>query len=209
MEQTDQEAVGDVIAAMRRESSLRTRQLLLIAGVLPCLMIATSFPFFLSDLVFSIGAPLTHVFHAGMLYAALFLVFFVISKALARRRVWASGKAPSVGSTVPRIVNEIAAKLGVSVEVQPFGGTRGGEMEAVEIDGRRIVRVGTSRLREAKSAPQDFRFVVAHELTHLAAGDPRTDRIVSCAYATAATFMLVSFCSVLWEIADGLAKSLR
>lgn len=198
------EEIRTTIAKMRQESWLRTALILLILIFIPSLFFATSFPFFLSDLIIPIGPPLTHVFHALFLFVLLFSVLIILSEGRDRRALWPPGKAPNVGPTVKKIVAELSAQMGVTAEVQPFGGLKGGEIESVLVGRRRVVRIGTNRLRESISEPQNFRFAVAHELTHLTSLDPRTNRIIGCAYITGAAFMAATFCSVLWEIGEGL-----
>jgi len=101
------------------------------------------------------------------------------------------------------MVAELAGRMGIEVEAQLFGGMTGGEVEAVMIGSRKIVRIPASRLREAKTNPQAFRFVMAHEMTHLASGDPRLDRWIGCAYVVWAVAMLASIGSVFWAVGEG------
>jgi Peptidase family M48 len=197
-------AATTTIEAMRRESQSRTILLITILFVFASLMIGTSFPFELSDLILPIGPPLTHVFHASLFLASAFGVLMAFRTEVARRTVWPVGRGPSLGTTVPNMITELAGRMRVEVEAQLFGGMKGGEVEAVIIGSRKIIRIPASRLREAKTNPRAFQFVIAHELTHLASGDPRWDRWIGCAYAIWAVAMLASIGSVFWAVGKGI-----
>lgn len=200
------DAVALSLAKMRRESKLRTVLLVLVLCAIPTLLVGSAYAFELSDLLFPLGAPLGHVAHALLIYLGLLAALIIGSEHFAARTVGRPGEAPPVGATVSRIVYELSGRMGISVETQAFGG---GEIEAVQAYRRRIVRIGVARLRESIFAPQDFRFVVAHELTHLASNDARTDRIVRSAYLAGALFLLAAFSRVLWAIGQGISVAWR
>lgn len=198
------DAAATVIGAMRRESQLRTFLLITIVYVFASLMIGSSFPFELSDLILPIGPPFSNIFHASLFLAAAFGAVLAFQTEVTRRIVWPVGKGPSLGSTVPKMIEELALQARVEVEAQLFGGMKGGEVESVIIGSRQIIRIPASRLREARTSPQAFRFVVAHELTHLAAGDPRRDRWIRCAYGIWALAMLAVIGNVFWAVGKGV-----
>lgn len=201
-----EDTVASSLAEMRQESQLRTVLLVLVLCIIPTLLVGTAYPFELSDLLLPLGAPLGHVANALLIYLGLLAALIVGSEQFSTHTVGRPGQAPPVGATVSRIVCELAWRMGISVETQAFGGS---EIEAVQTYRRRIVRIGASRLRESIVAPQDFRFVVAHELTHLASNDARTDRIVRSAYLAGALFMLAAFSRVLWAIGQGISVTWR
>ncbi|MEF7612643.1 M48 family metalloprotease [Aquincola sp. MAHUQ-54] len=200
------DAVALSLAKMRQESKLRSALLVLVLCAVPTLLVGSAYPFELSDLLFPLGAPLGHVAHAFLIYLGLLAALIIGSEQFAARTVGRPGEAPPVGATVSRIVDELSRRMGISVETQAFGG---GEIEAVQAYRRRIVRIGVARLRESIFAPQDFSFVVAHELTHLASNDARTDRIVRSAYLAGSLFLLAAFARVLWAIGEGIAVTWR
>jgi Zn-dependent protease with chaperone function len=207
MDRLDALTATDVISAMRLESRLRTGLLMLIVAILPSAWFASAFPDQLSDLLLPIGPPLTHVANALLVFIGMFALMLVTTRELDRRKVWPPGKAPSLGTTVPRLVEQLAGALGIAVEVQSYGGLTEGEIESVIIGSRNIIRIATSRLRQSKTNPDAFRYIVAHELIHLAAGDPRTDRRIMCCYSVGAFFMLVGFGGVLWSVGGVVATS--
>jgi len=200
-------AASDIISAMRLESRLRTGLLTLIIAIIPSSWLASAFPEQLSDLVLPLGPPLTHVINSLLIFAALCSALLITRIELDRRGVWPPGKAPSLGTTIPQMVDQLTKSLSIKAEVQPYGGPAEGEIESVILGRRNIVRVATSRLRESKSNPEAFRYILAHELVHLAAGDPATDRRIICAYSTGALFMLLGFCSVLWRVGSVISTS--
>ncbi len=197
-------AATAAVGAMRRELQSRTVLLITILFVFASLTVASSFAFELTDLILPIGPPLTNVFHASVLLATAFVALVTIRAEAARRTVGPSGKGPSLGATVSDVVAELAGRIGIDVEARLFGGRTEGEIEAVMIGSRRIVRIPASRLRESKTNPQAFRFLIAHEMTHLASGDPRLDRWIGCAYVVWAVAMLASIGRVFWSVGDGV-----
>ncbi|NBJ10935.1 M48 family metalloprotease [Microvirga sp. SYSU G3D207] len=198
-----------IAAVMRRESRLRTWLLLLIVSVVPSLLVGTSFPFTLTDLLLPLGPPLSHMAHAGLLFAGTFCILLIMAAELTRRKVRVPESSPGVGPTVSHVLQDLARRVGIEAEAQPFGGLRSRGIEAVAVGRRRIVRIATARLREVNTHPEAFRFTLAHELAHLAAGDPRADRWIACAYLAASVFMLVTFGSVLWEVGSTAATAWR
>jgi Zn-dependent protease with chaperone function len=200
-------AAAATISAMRQESLFRTGLLILILCIIPSL-IASAFPGELSDLILPLGPPLTHVINAVVLFAAVFGVMLAAKIELDRRSLWPRGGGPNIGPTVPGMVEQLAQKLGMDVEVEPFGGPTDGEIESVMVGRRKVIRIATTQLREAKRNPDGFRYILAHELTHLAAGDPRTDQRITCAYSIGALFMLAAFAGVMWNVGGVIVTSI-
>ncbi|MFG1384339.1 M48 family metalloprotease [Xanthobacter versatilis] len=209
MSQADAPSTAAITSVMRRESRLRTLLLLLVMSVTPSLLVGTSFPFVLTDLWLPLGPPFSHITHAGLLFAGTFAVLLVVSGAVVRWRVSRPGLGVGMGPTVPGILEDLARRVGIEVEVQAFGGPKALGIESVAIGRRRIVRIAIPRLREAKTQPEAFRFTLAHELAHLAGGDPRTDRWIACAYLTALAFFLMTFGNVLWVAGTNAAAMWR
>lgn len=195
------------IAAMREEALLRTLLVIVIAAVIPSMMVGSVFPAELSDVMLSIGPPISHLVHASIAFVAVLITAVLVSISITRMFVGPARPVQSLGPTISRMVEELGRLTGVTPEVQVTGGVRGGEIEAVMIGRRRIIRIAANRLPDAKINPDGFRFTMVHELTHLATGDPRTDRWIGCTYMVACIFMLTAFGGILWYTANAIAAA--
>ena len=194
---------------MRQESQLRTALVLLLASVIPCMVVGSTFAWELSDLILPLGPPLTQFFHAGMLFIACFAASRGIGHLLSYRTLRRYTVSAPVGTTIPRMVDELSSRLGLQADVRVAGGIRGGVMASTIAGRRRIILIPAARLTEAKTKPAEFRFRLAHELTHLATNDPRTDRWIASIYIVAALFVLAALCRVLWNVAEGVFLTSR
>lgn len=205
---------------MRQESLLRTLLVLLLSSIIPSMLLASSYADLLADLVVPLGAPFTHIFHA----MALFVVAMGLAIGLSSLWTWGAvarlSKNVPVGPTVGAIVDELATRFAVRPEIRVAGGVRGIDMTSLVSAGRPMVLLPASRLIEAKTDPAAFRFRLAHEFTHLAANDYRSDVWITSAYLVGAIFMMSAFAQVLWNVigavivgggfgADGIWFTLR
>lgn len=187
---------------MRNEARRRTRLLLVLNGSIPPMALASAWPDLLGD-VLPIGGPVPHFARTLLIYGVL-TATCVLGLSIRTRQILSRGRLAN--AHVAGIVSELASKAGVVVEAQSYGARTAAEIEAAMVGRRKVVRIGTARLRDSVSDPARFRFLIAHELVHLAAGDPATDRVVRATSAVAALFMVVAIGSVLKATATNLAE---
>lgn len=189
---------------MRQESLLRTLLVLLLASIIPSMLLASSYADHLADLVIAFGPPFTHIFHAMALFIVAISGVIGLSSLLTWRAVGRFSKNVPVGPTVGAMVDEFAARFAVRPEIRIAGGVRAADMTSLVSAGRPTVLMPASRLIEAKTDPAVFRFRLAHEFTHLAANDYRSDVWINSAYLVGAIFMVSAFGRVLWNVFEGL-----
>lgn len=185
------------IRAMRAEAIGRAALLCLVASIIPSLILASTWPDHLHDLIVPLGAPVSHILHAVMVYAAL-LGALLAAAALRDRRVAATGRR--VSKPVAAVAEELGQSTGVTTDVRGYGGLLENGIEAASAGFRRIIWIGTLRERQCVVDPSRFRFAFAHELAHIASGDPVTERIVGTAYLTGALFIVAGIGRVILAV---------
>jgi hypothetical protein len=76
----------------------------------------------------------------------------------------------------------------------------------MKIKGHEVVGIGRGALPLIKREPTGFRYRIAHEYAHLAAGDPNREQWLSVVYATTILFLLISYGSALSNTFSVLAS---
>lgn len=193
-----------VIEALRAESRYRTWFATLVVTTIAVVYLGGTFPFLLDRL--PALNPVGHIVAALILFAiSLAVVGAMISAAMEIRRR-SSDLAPLRTASVRRMLRELNQIFGTGVVAVAFGGIQDRRILAMRIKGHQVVGIGRGALPLIKRQPGGFRYRLAHEYVHLAAGDPSREQWLSVVYSTAMLFLLISYGSTLSNAFSVLAS---
>ena len=190
---------------MRDEALRRAILLCLISLIVPSLVLGSSWTVELYDLVLPLGPPASALLHAMGLLTILTLGVVGIGEYRATRLLRRGRPIPAQTSAV---VADLAVQANVDAEAVSFGKLDEEGIEAVVAGRSRVIRIGTLWVRSSILEPARFRFAIAHEIAHLASGDPRAERIVNAAFLIGGLAMMAAIGRIIAYVGgDTLALS--
>lgn len=190
---------------MRHEALRRAILLSLISLIVPSLVLGSSWTAELYDLILPLGPPGSALLHAMGLLTILTLGVVCIGEYRATRLLRKGRPIPAQALTV---VADLAAQAGVNADAIGFGKLDEEGIEAVVAGRSRVIRIGTLWVRSSILEPARFRFAIAHEIAHLASGDPRAERIVNAAVLIGGLAMMAAVGRIIAYVGgDTLALS--
>ncbi|MBX4899825.1 M48 family metalloprotease [Rhizobium bangladeshense] len=190
---------------MRDEALRRAILLCLISLIVPSLVLGSSWTGELYDLVVPLGPPGSALLHAMGLLTILTLGIVCVGEYRATRLLRKGRPIPAQTSTV---VADLAAQAGIHADAVGFGRLDEEGIEAVVAGRSRVIRIGTLWVRSSVLEPIRFRFAIAHEIAHLASGDPRAERIVNAALLIGSLAMMAAIGRIIAYVGgDTLALS--
>ncbi|WSH67972.1 M48 family metalloprotease (plasmid) [Rhizobium ruizarguesonis] len=156
---------------------------------MPSLVLGSSWTAELYDLVLPLGPPGSALLHAMGLLTILTLGVVCIGEYRAARLLRKGRPIPAQTSAV---VADLAAQANVDAKAVGFGKLDEEGIEAVVAGCSNVIRIGTLWVRSSILEPARFRFAIAHEIAHLASGDPRAERIVNAAFLIGGLAMMAA-----------------
>lgn len=186
-----------MLKRLRRENALRSWSASLLCVVIAVMYFgATINPLFRDTWIEATSANY-HLIVAALAYALLFSLLYVVGKCISVRKFKRLAPRRIRSSLIVKASKQLSQKLGIKPLLFSFGNFEEKRIVATSIGSKSIVLIGAGVLPLAATAPGDFAFRLAHEMTHLAANDYRADRIVRTHYICFAVFIGISLADAL------------
>jgi Peptidase family M48 len=195
------------IQALRSEGRLRAWYVTILAGTIAVLYLSNSFPAQFD--LFPWAKQASNVVTGTI----LFLICLVVIAGL--ERIWTAYRRSVAefsvlrSPTVRRLLRELNGAVGIQASAVAMGSNDAGNISSLRLRRHLVVAIGRGALPRIVRDPQVFRYRIAHEYAHLAAGDPDKDRWVAVVYGTALIFLGASYGSALYNQVDTVASLWR
>lgn len=188
-----------MLKRLRRENALRSWSVSLLCVVIAVMYFGTTINPLFRDTWIEATSANYHLIVAALAYGLLFSLLYVVGKFISVRKFERLAPRRIRSPLIVEASKQLSRKLGIKPLLFSFGNFEEKRILATSIRSKSIVLIGAGVLPMAATAPGDFAFRLAHEMTHLAANDYRADRIVRTHYICIAVFIGISLADSLYD----------